>query len=131
MTLRFAGSLSMPSSRSGPLRWKKLRAWLCTIWAQFISRRSFSGRGRNAHAQDGVAGFGRGQQVADRADAADARGDAGHFPEAAAFAELLEAAEFGHVEAGVGHLAVDRPDGCVILAWPSMRVTGSIVIVCA
>ena len=35
----------MPSSRSGPLRWKKLSAWLCTICAQFISRRSLAAVG--------------------------------------------------------------------------------------
>ena len=66
----------------------------------------FGRGGRNLHAQDGVAGFGRGEQVADRADAADARGDPRHFPEAAPFAEFLEAAKLGDMEAGIVHLAV-------------------------
>ena len=39
--------------------------------------------------------------MACRADAADARCDAAHFPHHAAFAELLEAAEFVHVEARI------------------------------
>ena len=39
-----------------------------------------AGLGRR-HRHDGVAGFGRGQQVAHRADAADARGDGGHLVE--------------------------------------------------
>ena len=43
--------------------------------------------------------------MADRADAADAGGDAGHFPKAAAFAEFLEAPELGDVEAGVFDVA--------------------------
>ena len=64
------------------------------------------GGGRDVHGHDGVAGLGGGQQVADRADAADARGDAGHFRVGPAFAELLEAAELDDVELGVGHVAV-------------------------
>ncbi len=64
------------------------------------------GARRDAHAQDVVAGFGGGQDVADRADAADARGDAGHLPEAAPDAELLEAAELNDVKTRVCHLAV-------------------------
>ena len=51
-----------------------------------------------------VAGLGRGQQVADRADAADAGAEAGHLAERPALAEPLEAAELGDVEARVGHL---------------------------
>ena len=50
--------------------------------------------------------------MADRADAADARGDGRHFEEHAPVAELLEAAELVHVQVGVLHLAgvvdVDR-----------------------
>ena len=37
------------------------------------------GGGRDVDGHDGVAGLGGGEQVADGADAADARGDAGHF----------------------------------------------------
>ena len=43
--------------------------------------------------------------MADRADAADARGDAGHFAVGPALAELLEAAELDDVELGVGDVA--------------------------
>ena len=63
------------------------------------------GGGRDVDGHDGVAGLGRGEQMADRADAADARGDAGHFAVGPAFAEFLEAAEFDDVELGVGHVA--------------------------
>ena len=40
--LRRAGSASKPNSRSGDDRWKKLRAWDCTIWARFMTLRSCS-----------------------------------------------------------------------------------------
>jgi len=43
--------------------------------------------------------------MAHRADAADARGDAGHLVERTAFAEFLEPAEFHDVELGVRHVA--------------------------
>ena len=41
----FGRSLSCPSSRSGALMWKKLRACDWTICARFINRRSFSADG--------------------------------------------------------------------------------------
>ena len=63
------------------------------------------GGGRDVDGHDSVAGFGRGEQMADGADAADARGDAGHFAVGPAFAEFLEAAEFHDVENGIGHVA--------------------------
>ena len=63
------------------------------------------GGGRDVDGHDGVARLGRGQQMADRADAADARGDAGHLAVGPALAELLEAAELDDVELGVGHVA--------------------------
>ena len=101
---RVAGSASMPRSRSGPLRWKKLSACDWTICARFISRRSFSAAGGIFKRQDRVPGLGRGHQVADRADPADSSGDPGHLPERSSLAELLEAAELRDVESGVGHL---------------------------
>ena len=61
---------------------------------------------RNAHAHDGFARLGRGEQVADRADAADARGDRRHFVERPALAEFLEPAKLGDVELRVGDVAV-------------------------
>ena len=105
MTLRVAGSLSMPSSRSGRAEVEEAEGVALNDLAPVHQAAQLFGGGRNAHAQNGVAGFGRGHQVADRADAADAGGDAGHFPKAAALAEFFKAAEFGHMEAGIGHLA--------------------------
>ena len=67
--------------------------------AQLVRRR------RNGDGEDLVARLGRGQQMADRADAADPGRDSGHFPERTPLAELFEPAELGHVEAGVGDLA--------------------------
>ena len=57
-----------------------------------------AGRPRQLGADDLVARLGRGQVMADRADAADALGDQRHLEEHAAFAELLEAAELVDVE---------------------------------
>ena len=61
----------------------------------------FVGGGRNADRQQGVACLGGSHQVADRADAADARHQGGHLGEGPAFAEFFEAAKLGHVKAGV------------------------------
>ena len=87
------------------------------------------GRGfRNLHGHDGVAGLYGGEQMADRADAADARGDGRHLVEGPAFGEFLKSADLGDVDLGIR----DRPSSfswMVILAWPSMRVTGSILSV--
>ena len=96
--LRSAGSASMPRSRSGAERWKKLSACDCTICARFMMRRRLGGGRRDAHGEDLVAGLGGGDQVADRADAADARHERRHLGEGPALAELLEAAELGDVE---------------------------------
>ena len=61
---------------------------------------------RNAHRHDGFAGLGRGDQVRDRADAADARHQAGHLVERPAFGEALKAAHLRDVEVRVLHLAL-------------------------
>ena len=66
----------------------------------------FVGGGRNADRQQRVAGLGGSDQVADRADAADARHQRRHLVERPAFAELFEAAELGHVKAGVLDAAI-------------------------
>ena len=63
------------------------------------------GGGRDLHAQQHVARLRTGENVAHRADAADARHDAGHLGERPAFHELLEAAEFGDVKLRGFHLA--------------------------
>ncbi len=62
--------------------------------------------GRDAHRQNGVAGLGRRQQVADRADAANAGGDAGHLVERPPLGELLESAHLGDVELRAGDMAI-------------------------
>ena len=103
---RRAGSLSKPRSRSGELRWKKLSACDWTIWRQVHQPPQLHRRRRRRHRQDLVAGLGRGDQVADRADAADPRRDPGHLPERPPDAEPLEAAELGDVEPCVGDLPV-------------------------
>ena len=70
---RFAGSASKPSRRSGALRWKKLSACDWIDLRQVHQPAQLRGRPGMLHGQDGVARLGRGEQVADRADAADAR----------------------------------------------------------
>jgi hypothetical protein len=73
---------------------------------------------RNAHRHDGFAGLGRGEQVRDRADAADARHQAGHLVERPALGELLKAAHLGDVEVRVLHLAlVVELDGDLAVAF--------------
>ena len=61
---------------------------------------------RNAHGHDGFAGLGGRDQVRDRADAADARHQAGHFVEGAAFGELFEAAYLRHMKVRVFHFTL-------------------------
>ena len=63
------------------------------------------GGARHLHSEDGVAGLGACQHVAHRADAADARHEAGHFVERAPLADLFEAPELGDVELGRFHRA--------------------------
>ena len=64
-------------------------------------------------------GLGGRQQVAHRADAADARGDGRHLIERPAFGELLESAHLGDVELRVRHVALRRPDRC--RSWRGLR----------
>ena len=59
------------------------------------------GRGRDPHRQQRIAGLGRRDQMADRANAANARHQRRHLVKWPAFAQLLEAAELGDVKAGV------------------------------
>ena len=61
---------------------------------------------RNADRHDGFAGFGGGQHMRDRADAADARREAGHLVKRPAFRELLKAAHLRDVKVRVLHLAL-------------------------
>ena len=61
---------------------------------------------RDAHRHDGLAGLGRGDEMRDRADAADARHEAGHLVKRPALREPLEAAYLGDVEVRVLNLAL-------------------------
>ncbi len=73
---------------------------------------------RNADRHDGFAGLGGGQQVRDRADAADARREAGHLVKRAAFTELLKAAHLGDVKVRVLDLALGvELDGDLAVAF--------------
>ena len=67
---------------------------------QFENAAQLVGGRRNSYRQQRVAGLGGGDQVADRADAADARHQRRHLVKRAALAQLLEAAELGDVKAG-------------------------------
>ena len=60
-----------------------------------------AGFGRR-HRHDRVASFGGSQQVADRADAANARGDRRHLVERAALDEFFESADLGDVQLRIG-----------------------------
>ena len=64
------------------------------------------GGGGNARGQNRVARFRRGNQVAHRADATDARHQRGHFVERPALAELFKAAELRHVKARIRNLSL-------------------------
>ena len=86
-------------------------------------------RWRDAHAHDGFARLGRGEQMADRADAADARGDRRHLIERPSLAELFEPAKLGDVERRCPVTWPSSSRWMVIFAWPSMRVTGSMTMV--
>ena len=72
----------------------------------------------HAHGQQFIAGLGGGEQMRNRADAADARGDGGHLVERPAFAELFKAADLGDVEARVSDVAlVIKLDGNAAVAF--------------
>src|SRR5690349_11066218 len=60
----------------------------------------------NSNGQDGIASLGRSQQVANGADAADARGDAGHLVIRPAFGELFEASHLRDVKVRALNAAV-------------------------
>ncbi len=58
----------------------------------------------NAH--DLIASFGGRQEVADRANAADARGDGWHLKYHAAFAKLLKTSKFIHMKISMVHRTI-------------------------
>ena len=53
---------------------------------------------RNGHGENRITSLGGRKQMADRTDAADAAGDAGHFTQRTAFTEFLEPAELHDVK---------------------------------
>ena len=61
---------------------------------------------RNTHGHDVIAGLARSQQVAGRADAADARHQCRHLGEWASFAKFFKATHLGHMEACLLHLSL-------------------------
>src|SRR5208283_4073330 len=73
--------------------------------AQVHQAAQLVGRGRDRDRHDRVPRLRRRQHVADRADAADARGYPRHLAVGPALAEPLEAAELHDVELGVGDVA--------------------------
>ncbi len=81
---------------------------------------------RNAHRHDGLASLGGGQEMGDRADAADARHEARHLVKRPALAEALEAAHLRDVEVRVLHLAlVVELDGDLAVAFKARyRIDG-------
>ena len=96
-----------------------------------MSRRIFSAVGvspRRPRADDDVHGLGRGQVVADRADAAEPLDEDRGLPVGPALDEALEAAELDDVEAGLGHLAgVVELDGDLAVALdPGDRFDGDL-----
>ena len=126
--LRRAGSASQPNRKSGEERWKNDRAWDCSSWARFISRRSFAAAG-------GMATLSSWSQALDEA----IRWLTGQMPQ-------LRAVSAGISRYGRPSQNFSKPRNCVrwnlasstcpassswsvMRAWPSMRVTGSIVIV--
>ncbi len=62
--------------------------------------------GRDVHAQNCLAGFAGRDQMAHRADPANARHQRRHLIEGPVLAELLESAQLGDVQARVSNLAV-------------------------
>jgi hypothetical protein len=76
------------------------------IWPQVHDFAKLHRSWRNGHAHDRLARLGRGYQVADRTNAADAGGDRGHLIERSALDEFLEAAKLGDMEERFGDLAV-------------------------
>ena len=75
-----------------------------------------------------VHGLGRGQVVADRADAAQPLHEHRDLPVGAALDEPLEAAELDDVQARLRRPCPCSSSRMVTLPWPSTRVTGSMTI---
>ena len=80
-TLRLAGSAVPAEQQVGRAQVEEAQRVRLDDLAEVHQPAQLLGRRRDAHGQDCVAGLGRGQQVADRADAADARGDARPSPQ--------------------------------------------------
>jgi len=126
--LRTAGSASNPKSRSGDERWKNDSAVRLDDLAKIDDPpQVLSGR-RRLDGQDVVDGLGRRDQVTDGADPADPGHEGGHLVNGPALGDALEAPELGDVETA-STTSPRSSSWIVILEWPSIRVTGSIVMV--
>ena len=127
--LRRAGSLSKPRIRSGELRWKKLSACDWTIWARFMSRRNFT-----------AAGGGVTDMIWSPALAEAMRWLTGQMPQTRAVIPGIS--QSGRPTQNrskprnsatwkrASETCPSSPSWIVILAWPSIRVTGSMMIRC-
>ncbi len=117
----------MPSSRSGEERWKKLRAWDCTNCARFITRRSLAPASgmRTAssasHALELAIRWLTGQMPQMRAVMA---GISWNGRPSQSFSKPRNWVTWKRASS----TAPSSPRWMVILAWPSMRVTGSMTI---
>src|SRR5215218_1460324 len=120
-------SASKPNSRSGEDRWKKLSAWDCTTWARFMTRR-----------RSAPAGGGSTARISSQALAEAIRWLTGQMPQMRAMID-------GSSCTGRPWQMRSKPRNwvtwkrasatwpsssswMVILAWPSIRVTGSMTI---
>ena len=100
------GRIALPAQQEiGAAEVEKREGMALADLGQIEQPPQLAGRRWRLHPQQLVAGFRRGQQVAHRADAADAGGDARHLRERAPLTEGLEAAILHHVEAGSSDLA--------------------------
>ena len=105
MRLRPAGSVSKPEQQIGRRQVEEAQGVGLDDLGQVHHPAQAHGDRRDGDGQDLVARLGRGDQVADRADAADAGHQRRHLVERAPLADPLEAPELRDVEMGVDHLA--------------------------
>ena len=126
------GRIAVHARAAGPGddRWKKLSACDCTICARFMMRRSLTAVSRNAHGQDGIAGLGGGQQVAAPGRCRRCAPSAKAFRRTAGPRRISRSRGTGSRGSAHPPRVPASSRWIVILACPSMRVTGSMMIVC-
>ena len=126
--LRIAGSASNPNSRSGELRWKNESALLWTIWPRLITRR-----------RSAPVGVGSTAMMSSTALDEAIRWLTGQMPQMRAISAgiswtgrpwVIRSKPRNWVTWNLASTTSPRSSSwMVILEWPSIRVTGSIVIV--